>query len=62
MIAGLTTIYGEDVGPIISPEEFPVFSEAYKDLKEAHAANMLRVEGDDSGVNESTGPADSKDF
>lgn len=52
----------EDVGPIISPEEFPIFEGAYKELKEAHAANMLRIDGDDSGVNEATTPADSKDF
>ena len=51
----------EGIEPIISPDEYESHHTAYEELSKAHAANMIRVDGDDSDPDE-TSIKDSKDF
>lgn len=41
-----------DISPVISESEFIDFKQEYEDLKNAHQANRIRVDGDDSGAEE----------
>ena len=50
----------EGIEPVISPELFEEHAAAFKELSEAHAANKLRVDGEESDPDE--GSSDSNDF
>ncbi len=50
----------EGIEPVIPPEKFADHAAIFKELAEAHAANKLRVDGEESDPDE--GASDSKDF
>jgi len=51
----------EGISATILPEEYEEHHAAYEELAKAHAANMIRVDGDDSDPDEKE-VADSKEF
>ena len=50
----------EGIEPIIPPEAYAEHAAAFEELSKAHAANKLRVDGEESDPDE--GAVDSKDF
>lgn len=50
----------EGIESMISPDRYADHSDMYNDLVKAHAANLIRIDGEDDG-SEST-PEESKDF
>ena len=60
---GFDPINPKKISPLIQPDEFQRFHQTYKDLCEAHAANMIRIDGEESGIGEEEREVtDSKDF
>jgi hypothetical protein len=61
---GFDPINPKEVSPIISPDEFQKFHQIYEELCKAHAANMIRIDGEERGFDEEEkeSPGESKDF